>query len=324
MFPRIKFIQNCFNTGKVSIQIEDGQLYQNVPIDKVSLREVIFPSSRRKLGSPVVWMNIPIKDQPVVIAVYDALDEFQKLEEDQFSLEKITGSGSVKISGKGKSGELFISVNNFSKTSTIHDLQDDELEAIKSRKQIEGGKIYVDVQNDSGTAELNVNVKGKVNIVTEDTTYIKNANELLLEVRDEEEDKNVTTKISIKNGILSFKIVNLDDNGNEQNDKITKFEYSKKIGLNYIDEFENQIITDKDQVQIISKKISLNKGDEPMLLGKAWKNLMDDFITELSKITTSTMIGVQPIINAAQVLSFKEKTEAILSKLGFLEKEDSR
>ena len=326
---RQKFISTCYNITKVSFVTEDGQIYHNVPIDKVAIKEVIFPSDDRKLGSPIVWMNIPFKDSPVVIGVYNALDEFQKLEEDQFALEKITSTGMVKISGKGKTGELFIYVNNFSSTGNTLDLQDDQLESLPSRQQIEGGKIFIDVQNDGGTAEVNLNVKGKINIVTEDTTYIKNANEFLLEVRDEELDPNngltnVTTKISFKNGILDFKIVTLDDQGNETKDGIIELNYTRGTGLNYVDEFNNQIITNKDQVQITSKKFLLNGGAEAMLLGNTWKKLMDNFIDTVSQITVTTSEGPSgPPINVADIIAFKEQTQNVLSQLGFLDSKDS-
>ncbi len=270
---RNKFVETCFRTTKVSFVTEDGQVYNNVSIDKVAINHIEFPDENRTLGSPVVYMVIPFHDQPVILGVYNSLDEFSKLEEKQFNLERITSTGSVRISGKGKTGELFISVNQYDNNSSDQtDLQEDE----QPNPQVLGGKIYIDVQNDSGTAELNVNVKGSLNIVTENKTTIKNAKELEFEVRDEVEDPDndlagVTTKLSVKNGEITFKIVTLDEEGNETEDLKTVLTYSRKVGLSFIDEFGNKLITTEDQVQVLGAKQVLGEGKEPLVLGSTFK-----------------------------------------------------
>ena len=66
------------------------------------------------------------------------------------------------------------------------------------------------------------------------------------------------------------------------------------------------------------EKVILGEGDEPMILGNIFKSLLDDFIDEVSNIKTNTTIGLQPILNIVQVKLLKTRTQAILSKYGFL------
>ena len=324
---RADFIKTCTNTSTVSVITEQGTVYNRVPIDKITINYIEWPTSIRTLGSPVVFINIPYHDKPVIISIYNALDEYSSLEEGQFNLEKITSGGHVKITGKGETGELFISVNSFDQAKS--GLQDDLLKSAENiNNTIKGGKIFIDVQNDSGTAEVNLNVKGDINFVTEGTTFIKNSKELLLEVRDEIDDPenliNFTTQISVQNGNFNFKIIQINADGSEVTEGATILNYTKGTGLSFTDEFNNQVITNKDEVIVNSKKFSLNSGAQAMVLGNILKTLLDDFITAVSEITTTTMLGAQPIINIEQVIALKERTEQILSKLGFLDNQDNR
>lgn len=69
-----------------------------------------------------------------------------------------------------------------------------------------------------------------------------------------------------------------------------------------------------------NSKITLGKENiEHATLGDTLKEFLDDFIDEVSKITTMTSMGVQPILNKAQIKAFKDRTEDILSQLNYLE-----
>ena len=56
-----------------------------------------------------------------------------------------------------------------------------------------------------------------------------------------------------------------------------------------------------------------------MVLGNALKELLDDFILEVSKIQVITPMGITPIYNKPQILALQMKTKKILSKFGFLD-----
>lgn len=75
-----------------------------------------------------------------------------------------------------------------------------------------------------------------------------------------------------------------------------------------------------EQTDIETKKLVINEGDEPFMLGNKWKAFMKDFITEVSNITTTTALGTQPIINKALVLKFQSRLDEMLSEEAFLKK----
>lgn len=67
------------------------------------------------------------------------------------------------------------------------------------------------------------------------------------------------------------------------------------------------------------KKFYLNDGDEPMMLGNKTNDFLDKFITEISNITTTTMLGQMPILNKAQVLLLKKQLKPLLSQKAFID-----
>jgi len=75
-----------------------------------------------------------------------------------------------------------------------------------------------------------------------------------------------------------------------------------------------------DGVKIQSKKIVVNNGNEPYVLGHKLKSFLDDLIDTISKATVSTAIGQQPLINAAQIAAFKAQTQDLLSEIMFIDK----
>jgi len=71
------------------------------------------------------------------------------------------------------------------------------------------------------------------------------------------------------------------------------------------------------------EKFILGLENEAMVLGNILQTFLDTFIDEVAAITTATMIGTQPIINAAQVTALKQQTVNILSQYGFLKNNEN-
>ena len=154
----------------------------------------------------------------------------------------------------------------------------------------DSGQLNITVSNRSNNAQLNINIKGKAKIVASDSIELKAGREFVVIIDDPFID-----------------------------DAITTIKYTKEQGFEYSDEFGNQIFVRKDEIQVITNKFRLVQGNEAMVLGNTLKALLDDFIAAVASITTSTLIGAQPILNKAQVEALKQRTEAILSELGFLD-----
>ncbi|SEW37452.1 hypothetical protein [Chitinophaga arvensicola] len=67
-----------------------------------------------------------------------------------------------------------------------------------------------------------------------------------------------------------------------------------------------------------NNKFYINDGDQPFVLGNHLKTFLSDLIDELSKCTVSTAIGQQPLLNAAQISAFKERTDDFLSIVAYI------
>lgn len=67
-----------------------------------------------------------------------------------------------------------------------------------------------------------------------------------------------------------------------------------------------------------NNKFIINNGDQPFVLGKHLKTFLSDLIDELSKCTVSTAIGQQPLLNAAQIAAFKQRTDEFLSIVAYI------
>lgn len=90
---------------------------------------------------------------------------------------------------------------------------------------------------------------------------------------------------------------------------------TNKVGIE--DEI-SEIEQSSSEVNIRVPRFTLNDGEEAMILGNMWKDFMDDFIDEIASSTVTTSLGQMPLLNTAQIMRFKTRTEEILSEYGFL------
>lgn len=88
--------------------------------------------------------------------------------------------------------------------------------------------------------------------------------------------------------------------------KETNISYVLGTGLVYEDEFQNTIKTKIDGIEIQSEKYNIkNKNDYSI------KSLLNDIISEISLITTQTVLGQMPVLNKIQIEQLKLKVEEI-------------
>lgn len=193
---RNTYIRNCFKRGAISIVLEDGGVIDDVSILQEAFSKLIFPRTSSELGSTVFWVNIPKRNQPVVIGTLSKSNEFIGLTENEFSFRKDSEFGFVEVSGNGKNGDVNVMVNH----------------------NQDRGKINIIASNKSSTAEVNVKVKGNVNVYS--------TNQLNLTAESE----------------LNMKI------GSSQLDTLIK--YRKGEGFQYLDEFGNEITCQKGETSI--------------------------------------------------------------------------
>ena len=148
----------------------------------------------------------------------------------------------------------------------------------------DSGELNLNVFNKNKNATLNLNVKGNMNVDSSDTININSSNKI---------------KFSVNNSK-------------------TMFYYEKEKGFFYTDEFNNSYTIDKNNIQFkAAKKINLGTGKEGISLGQQTEDMFNEILTEIGKTTTTTALGVMPILNAVQILALKITTKKIISKYSF-------
>lgn len=174
----------------------------------------------------------------------------------------------------------------------------------------------VEIFVDGNTSDLNITVLG-----------------------DKDEPANIDIKLSSENAdsvlnvtcdneinIIGNKSVNVVTNQKatlkvkEKGEEKMSMSYELGIGLNYKDEFENEIVAKEGQVDIISKKINHNSGKEPMVLGDTLAKLLDEMLKAIQAITVITPSGGSSIpVNIGDFAAIQAKLDTIKSKISNIE-----
>lgn len=266
---RDAYVKTALRTERVCVVAEDsGAFLKNVYIARDSIQDIYFPREKGQIGSCVACVNILPQNEYIVVAVVSKNDESQLLEEYEFRKEKRSLDGVVSISGKGKSGEMFINIDS---------------------KQIDGGRLFVNIKNSESKGQLKINVDGDSSVYSNGNIELQSTKSINLSVL------NNDTK---KESIISYK------NGD---------------GFSYKDEFDNEIITQSDGSIHIKPNGELKLGDgaEKILKGEST-------VTELNKCTVRIDSIINAINNAPVAAgdggaSFKS---ALIASLSALTKED--
>lgn len=95
----------------------------------------------------------------------------------------------------------------------------------------------------------------------------------------------------------------------------------KEIVIETIDpesEDSSKTVLTPTEHKVYTSKLQMNDGEEHMVLGDKLKTFLGKFIDQVAAIKTATAIGLQPIINATEVIALKQELDSFLSKEGFL------
>lgn len=99
---------------------------------------------------------------------------------------------------------------------------------------------------------------------------------------------------------------------------VIRFEPGK--GLEYKDEFDNQITAGDGKVNVTSKEISHNDGSQPMVLGDKLSNFISDFLDAVMKLTVVTPAGTSTVpVNVADFAALKTRFDEFKSTKSKLE-----
>lgn len=256
---RDTYIRSVYRKGAISVALDDGGTIDDILISKEALDKISFPKNSKELGSIVFWVNIPKKNQPVIVGTLSKNNEFTNLNEHEFSFKKDSKFGFVEVTGNGKDGDLSFIINNN-----------------QSR-----GKINIIASNKAGTAEVNVNVKGDVNIETSNDINISAQESFNLSIGDENALAVINyvkgegfqyldefnNKIELKEGEVvintsSGKKITINDTGGIVIDAMSDGNIELKAGEATVELSEQGCVIDVGE-----KELVLN-GDRPVLYAK--------------------------------------------------------
>lgn len=174
----------------------------------------------------------------------------------------------------------------------------------------------VEVFVDGVTADLNVTVVG-------DKDQPANVN---LKLTSENADSVLSVYCDNKVEITGSKSIELTTNEKflakvtEQGEEKMSASYEIGKGFNYVDEFDNEIVAKKNEVDIVSKKINHNKGKEPMVLGDTLADILDEMLKAIQAITVVSPVGATSTpVNVAQFIAIQAKLSTIKSRISNLD-----
>lgn len=292
--PRGDYIENCMNTETVSVVSRYGEVLHDVPIPDYLLDRVEFPQPG-KLGSEVVisFVHEDRNHYPYVVAARKLRNNFRHNKEHTMRLEKRTENSGAEILLRGDKGQVIIGVNS---------------------SETEGGKMILNITNSEGNAELQVNVRGAVNINAPTINQVAReliSDTLSLNKEAKDADGNYLNEDDYKS-VFKKTLKGFEVAITKGDDVATNLKYESGVGFEYSDEFGNKILADSEQVQIISSAevVKLGEGAEKMVLGDTLAGLLKDIIAEVAKSTTSA----GPLLNAAAIAAFSAQVDSILSQ----------
>lgn len=295
---RDKYVANCLRTATVSLINENNEVVHKVPVGKLSLQLLKFPTRTDRVGSPVLCANVAVHNKLFVVDVYNFQNEFNSINEHEFRLVKETENGLAEVTLDGEGGRLFLNVDG--------DL----------------GELYISVSNKDRTGKATIEVAGELNIINSGQTNIISSEAVNLTIQDENEESNEDaekTTLSATLGRIDGTLtqgfsITIQKDAEDEDEIPTTLKYTIGAGLEYTDEFGNSITANETQLDIISgngETVNIGTGDEAMVLGNILAQLLKDLITEISITTTSPSGG--PILNAATIAAYVAQVDNILS-----------
>lgn len=178
---RDDFVADCLRTKRVTIHGGVGYgTIQDVPIDESVLQRVTFPKEKGVKSTPVVWVNIPVFNKPVIIAVLQYDNDFTSLDELERSFSLVNGDKHIEFSARAKESTVDISIKGDAS---------------------EPGILNLNVTNESKSCEVNVFVKGKTVINSTEELTIRSDKKINFKAVDSENVDKFTMTYEVGKGL---------------------------------------------------------------------------------------------------------------------------
>jgi len=286
---RDKYIEDVYRSGKISIYGGYGHSnFYNIHIDREVLQRIQFPKKPNQYGSPVVWLNVPKHNEPIVISCLKYDETLHTLSEFRKRLTRSFNGSMVDVDLDAKKGKITISA--------------------KGNKE-KRGEIEINLTSINNDGLLKLDINGEVLLRSTNRIVYVSENKIETAVTDKSGITKVFTRLN------SAK----DENRFEYKDEFENEITANKDLINIKDGKENEIELNETGISHVSKAISLGTKDgskEPVTLGKTNTKLHQDHITELiSEIDlivkycdtqssiTSALVWLSPLTPGYRVLS---------------------
>jgi hypothetical protein len=166
------YVATCYKRERVTIQGANGAgQIKDCYISRSALKDIDFPKDSNELGVAVAYIVNTFNNKPIIVGRVSKEAESQLLEEGEFRLEKSYNNSKVSVTGKAKTGDLLIDVENNDGT----------------------GALIINVTGKEDGSSLKINVKGDATIYSDDTLNLETVGVVNVKSIDENDE----TKFSI-------------------------------------------------------------------------------------------------------------------------------
>jgi hypothetical protein len=108
--------EDVYRSGRISMNGGYGYGdFHNVLVDREVLQRLKFPERPGQQGTPVVWVNIPKHNEPVIVACLKYEDEYHSLSEQKVRMTRGMNGNMVDLDLDGKSGKITITASGMDK-----------------------------------------------------------------------------------------------------------------------------------------------------------------------------------------------------------------
>lgn len=173
-----QYIESCYRKGSLSIALENGGVIDNVLITKSALNEIEFPETFNTLGTILIWIKQPRKNQPIVIGCISKTNEFVNFSKNKSALRRATKDFVSEVLVDAEKGCIVINSNS----------------SVRG-----GGDIYILSTNKDKTSKLNIIVSSDINVSSKNFT-VTNSGKFLIVVKNINEDNKIA-QISYEKGV---------------------------------------------------------------------------------------------------------------------------
>lgn len=126
-----------------------------------------------------------------------------------------------------------------------------------------------------------------------------------------------STRYTVEKAVTTVR----SENGKEASVTVKAEEITHRIDKSEVMQTADKVVQNVNgtTISVVDKKVTLGNehATEPLVLGNELAQLMLDFLTECSKITTPTLMGTMPAINIPNFTSLTSRIQNFLSKTSY-------